>query len=165
MKQASFFEGGRRLQMNESIELTIQSLQAYLPDHPDVGMAWSGGKDSTAMLTVFVWLMESGRIPKPRSLTIFLADTRMELLPLWAAAMQIIEELEPVRRGPYTGSLGYFSRTGTIDLNILIRTMALTERSAYLQVGAGIVADSDPGREYQETLDKAQAFFSALHKV
>jgi anthranilate/para-aminobenzoate synthase component I len=79
--------------------------------------------------------------------------------------MQIIEELEPVRRGPYTGSLGYFSRTGTIDLNILIRTMALTERSAYLQVGAGIVADSDPGREYQETLDKAQAFFAALHKV
>jgi len=93
MKQASFFEGGRRLQMTESIELTIQSLQAYLPDHPDVGMAWSGGKDSTAMLTVFVWLMESGRIPRPRSLTIFLADTRMELLPLWAAAMQIIEEL------------------------------------------------------------------------
>lgn len=93
MKQVSFFEGGRRLQMTESIELTIQSLQAYLPDHPDVGMAWSGGKDSTAMLTVFVWLMETGRIAKPRSLTIFLADTRMELLPLWAAAMQIIEEL------------------------------------------------------------------------
>lgn len=91
--QTSFFDGGRRLQMTESIELTIQSLQAYLPDHPDVGMAWSGGKDSTAMLTVFVWLMESGRIPRPRSLTIFLADTRMELLPLWAAAMQIIEEL------------------------------------------------------------------------
>ncbi|MDP3351852.1 MAG: phosphoadenosine phosphosulfate reductase family protein [Hydrogenophaga sp.] len=93
MKQVSFFEGGQRLQMTESIELTIQSLQAYLPDHPDVGMAWSGGKDSTAMLTVFVWLMETGRIQRPRSLTIFLADTRMELLPLWAAAMQIIDEL------------------------------------------------------------------------
>lgn len=93
MKQVSFFEGGQRLQMTESIELTIQSLLAYLPDHQDVGMAWSGGKDSTAMLTVFVWLMETGRIPRPRSLTIFLADTRMELLPLWAAAMQIIDEL------------------------------------------------------------------------
>lgn len=91
--QSSFFDGGRRLQMTESIELTIQSLQAYLPDHPDVGMAWSGGKDSTAALTVFVWLMESRRIPRPRSLTIFLADTRMELLPLWAAAMQIIDEI------------------------------------------------------------------------
>ncbi|CAI4033449.1 Anthranilate synthase component 1 [Nitrospira tepida] len=79
--------------------------------------------------------------------------------------MQIIEELEPVRRGPYTGSLGYFSRTGAIDLNIVIRTMVLTEQSAYLQVGAGIVADSEPSREYQETLDKAQAFFTALHKV
>ncbi|MGE3154737.1 MAG: anthranilate synthase component I family protein [Nitrospiraceae bacterium] len=77
--------------------------------------------------------------------------------------MQIIEELEPVRRGPYTGSLGYFSRTGAIDLNIIIRTMVLTGHSAYLQVGAGIVADSDPAREYQETLDKAQAFFTALH--
>jgi anthranilate/para-aminobenzoate synthase component I len=79
--------------------------------------------------------------------------------------MQIIEELEPVRRGPYTGSLGYFSRTGVIDLNIVIRTMVLTERSAYLQVGAGIVADSDPAREYQETLHKAQAFFTTLHKA
>lgn len=79
--------------------------------------------------------------------------------------MQIIEELEPVRRGLYTGSLGYFSRTGAIDLNIVIRTMVLTERSAYLQVGAGIVTDSDPAREYQETLDKAQAFFATLHKV
>jgi DNA sulfur modification protein DndC len=46
-----FFDGGRRLQMTESIELTIQSLQAYGPDHPDWGIAWSGGKDSTATLT------------------------------------------------------------------------------------------------------------------
>ncbi len=91
--QASFFDGSRRLQMTESIELTIQSLQAYMPDHPDVGIAWSAGKDSTALLSIFVWLMETGRIKRPRSLTVFLADTRMELLPLWASAMQIIDEL------------------------------------------------------------------------
>ncbi len=77
--------------------------------------------------------------------------------------MEIIEELEPVRRGPYTGSLGYVSWTGDVDFNILIRTMVLTRRHAYLQVGAGIVADSDPRREYRETLYKAQALFDALH--
>ena len=76
--------------------------------------------------------------------------------------MEIIEELEPVRRGPYTGSLGYVSWTGDVDFNILIRTMVLAQQRAFLQVGAGIVADSDPRREYQETLDKAQALFEAL---
>ena len=58
--------------------------------------------------------------------------------------MEIIEELEPVRRGPYTGSLGYLSWTGDLDFNIIIRTMVLTRQRAYLQVGAGIVADSQP---------------------
>lgn len=91
--QSSFFDGGRRLQMTESIELTIQSLQAYLPDHQDIGIAWSGGKDSTATLTIIMWLIDSGKIPRPRSITVFLADTRQELPPLWNAAMQIIDEL------------------------------------------------------------------------
>ena len=76
--------------------------------------------------------------------------------------MEIIEELEPVRRGPYTGSLGYLSWTGDVDFNIIIRTMVLTRQRAYLQVGAGIVADSQPHREYQETLYKAQALIEAL---
>ncbi|MGQ0810991.1 MAG: anthranilate synthase component I family protein, partial [Nitrospiraceae bacterium] len=76
--------------------------------------------------------------------------------------MEIIEHLEPVRRGPYTGSLGYLSWCGDLDLNILIRTLVLSGRDGYLQVGAGIVADSDPGREYEETWYKAQAFFRAL---
>ncbi len=78
--------------------------------------------------------------------------------------MEIIDELEPVRRGPYTGSLGYVSWTGDLDFNILIRTMVLTAQRAYLQVGAGIVADSNPHREYQETLYKAQALFEALQE-
>lgn len=94
MRQSSFFDGGRRLQMTESIDLTVQSLQAYLPDHPDVAFAWSGGKDSTATLTVVLYLIDTGRVPRPRSITVFLADTRQELLPLWASAMQIIDELQ-----------------------------------------------------------------------
>ncbi|HBR48701.1 MAG TPA: hypothetical protein DEA71_01325 [Nitrospira sp.] len=76
--------------------------------------------------------------------------------------MEIIEELEPVRRGPYTGSMGYLSWSGDLDFNILIRTLTMMNGTGYLQVGAGIVADSDPAREYEETIHKAQAFFSAF---
>jgi para-aminobenzoate synthetase component I len=76
--------------------------------------------------------------------------------------MEIIEQLEPVRRGPYTGSLGYMSWSGDLDLNIIIRTLVMTDSCSYLQVGAGIVADSDPLREYEETLLKAQAVMKAL---
>ena len=74
--------------------------------------------------------------------------------------MEIIDELEPVRRGPYTGSFGYIGWNGDLDLNIIIRTLVLSGGRGYLQVGAGIVADSDPAKEYEETLHKAQAFFN-----
>jgi len=76
--------------------------------------------------------------------------------------MEIIEQLEPVRRGVYTGSLGYMSWSGQMDMNILIRTLLLAPDQGYLQVGAGIVADSIPGQEYDETVHKAQAFFQAF---
>ncbi len=78
--------------------------------------------------------------------------------------MEIIDELEPVRRGPYTGSIGYLSPSGDLDLNIIIRTLVIAGTRACLQVGAGIVADSDPLREYQETLFKAEALLEALRK-
>ncbi len=76
--------------------------------------------------------------------------------------MQIIEELEPVARGPYTGSLGYFSFSGNMDFNILIRSLVIQKKRATLHVGAGIVADSDPRNEYHETLYKAEAVLSAV---
>lgn len=79
--------------------------------------------------------------------------------------MEVIEELEPVRRGPYTGSFGYIGWNGDLDLNIVIRTLIWCGGKGYLQVGAGIVADSDPAKEYEETLQKAQAFFSALQQI
>lgn len=79
--------------------------------------------------------------------------------------MEIIEALEPVRRGLYTGSFGYLGWNGDLDLNIVIRTLILLGGTGYLQVGAGIVADSDPAKEYEETLHKAQAFFSALQQT
>ena len=79
--------------------------------------------------------------------------------------MEIIEELEPVRRGPYTGSFGYVGWNGDLDLNIVIRTLVLKDQNVYLQVGAGIVADSDPAKEYEETLHKAEAFFSSFQRA
>ena len=77
-------------------------------------------------------------------------------------AMQIIEELEPHRRSIYTGSIGYLSFNGNIDLNIAIRTILKKQNKIYFQVGGGIVADSVPELEYQETLVKAKALFGAL---
>ena len=76
--------------------------------------------------------------------------------------MEIIERLEPVRRGLYTGSIGFIGWNGNIDFNIVIRTLLLSNNVGYLQVGAGIVADSDPTREYEETLHKALAFLQVL---
>ena len=72
-------------------------------------------------------------------------------------AMEIIEELEPVRRGIYCGAIGYLGFDGTLDTSIVIRTVVLTRDRLYLQVGGAVVADSDPQAEYEETLVKAQA--------
>ncbi len=80
-------------------------------------------------------------------------------------AMEIIEELEGRRRGIYTGSLGYISFNNEMDFNVLIRTMLVTKREISFHVGGGIVADSVPQKEYEETLVKAAAMRQALHSV
>jgi anthranilate synthase component 1 len=77
-------------------------------------------------------------------------------------AMEIIDELEPCRRGPYAGAVGYFSYNGNADFAITIRTLFADKNQAYIQAGAGIVADSDPEREWFETDHKAKALMQAL---
>ncbi len=77
-------------------------------------------------------------------------------------AMQIIDELEPVRRGPYSGGAGYISFNGEMDTCIVIRTMVIKDGVAYVQAGAGIVYDSVPEREFEETVNKAKALFRAV---
>jgi anthranilate synthase component 1 len=77
-------------------------------------------------------------------------------------AMEIIDELEPCRRGPYAGSVGYFSFNGNADFAITIRTLVAKGEKAYIQAGAGIVADSNPEREWLETEHKARALLHAL---
>lgn len=77
-------------------------------------------------------------------------------------AMEIIAELEPTVRGPYTGTLGYWSLSGAMDSSIVIRTFVVVNDRAYFHAGGGIVADSDPHAEFRETLDKAAALIRAL---
>lgn len=79
--------------------------------------------------------------------------------------MEVIDELEPVKSGVYTGSIGYLDFKGNLDLNIIIRTLVLVKNKGYLQVGAGIVADSIPQKEYEETLHKGEALVEALAKA
>lgn len=77
-------------------------------------------------------------------------------------AMEIIEELENIKRGPYAGAVGYFDFFGNMDTAINIRTIVLKNNQAYIQAGAGIVADSHPEKEYYETINKAKALFKAI---
>jgi para-aminobenzoate synthetase component 1 len=77
-------------------------------------------------------------------------------------AMQIIDELEPTRRSAYTGSMGFIGANGNADLNIIIRTFLVRGCDAWFQAGGGIVADSEPEAEYNETLDKARALMRAI---
>jgi anthranilate synthase component I len=99
-------------------------------------------------------------------------DALMSILPAGTLsgapkvrAMEIIDELETVKRGTYGGAIGYLSFNGNLDSCITIRTMVFKDGAAYVQSGAGIVADSDPEKEYEETLNKARALLKALEEV
>ena len=80
-------------------------------------------------------------------------------------AMEIIAELEPDKRGPYAGAAGYFSLSGNMDMAIAIRTMVVAGGTAYVQAGCGVVYDSVPEREYEETINKAQALLQAINQA
>lgn len=93
MKQSSLFDG-QRMTMQESIELTVNSLQAYGSGYDHWAIAYSGGKDSTATVTLVTHLIESGRVNAPKSLTVLYADTRQELPPLHIGAMDMLAALQ-----------------------------------------------------------------------
>ena len=79
--------------------------------------------------------------------------------------MEIIAEMEQEKRGPYAGAVGYFSFSGNMDMAIAIRTMVVSEGVAYVQAGCGIVYDSVPQREYEESMNKARALLKALEQA
>ena len=80
-------------------------------------------------------------------------------------AMEIIDELEKSRRGVYAGAVGYFSANGTMDTCIALRTALIKDNRMYVQAGGGVVADSDPEGEYQESINKARALFRAAQQA
>jgi anthranilate synthase component 1 len=80
-------------------------------------------------------------------------------------AMEVIAELEPDKRGPYAGCVGYFSFSGAMDTAITIRTIVMADGTAHVQAGAGIVYDSVPSREYEETMNKARALLKAIEEA
>ena len=77
-------------------------------------------------------------------------------------AMEIIDDFEPTRRGPYAGAVGYFDYNNNMDTCIALRTMVVKDDKIYVQAGAGIVADSDPVSEYEETMNKARGLIKAI---
>ena len=91
--QPTLFEGDKRLAYDEAVEMTAASLNAYGPQHAHWAIAWSGGKDSTATLTVIAHLLDVGMIAAPETLSVFYADTRQELPPLALAAKRIMAQL------------------------------------------------------------------------
>jgi DNA sulfur modification protein DndC len=93
MRRALTLFEDQRLTMKAAMEMTRESLLSYGDGAPHWAIAWSGGKDSTTLLTLVIWLMESGQIERPERLTILYADTRLELLPLWLAAQEIMAAL------------------------------------------------------------------------
>lgn len=99
-------------------------------------------------------------------------DALMSVLPAGTVsgapkvrAMEIIDELESTKRGPYAGAIGYLGFNGSLDSCITIRTILIHRGKAYVQAGAGIVADSDPEKEYEETLNKARALLKAIEEA
>ena len=77
-------------------------------------------------------------------------------------AMEILDTIEPVARGPYAGAIGLFGLDGTVDMNMAIRTFVIHGEDVYFGVGGGVVADSDPAAEYAESLTKARGLLEAL---
>ncbi len=136
MRQGNLFEGGR-LQMDESIELTIASLRAHAEAFEHWSIAWSGGKDSSALVTMVIWLILTGRIAPPKSLTVCYADTRLELVPLWFAATAIREELE--EHAEALAALG-------CELRVKVVTAEMDNRFFVYMLGRGVPPPSNTFR-------------------
>lgn len=121
--------GSGRMQMDESIQRTLDGLNAYLPLYETVAVACSGGKDSTTLLTFLVWAILTGRVPAPRRLVVLYADTRMELPPLYQVIDGVLEDLEEHRAN--------LARLGTVL--IVRRVVAPVERRFFVQMlGRGV---------------------------
>ncbi|CAB4218329.1 CysH 3'-phosphoadenosine 5'-phosphosulfate sulfotransferase (PAPS reductase)/FAD synthetase and related enzymes [uncultured Caudovirales phage] len=139
--------GTKRMTFDEQVALTVQSMNTYGPLHDHWAAAWSWGKDSTALITLIVYLMESGKIPKPKSFTILCADTRMELIPLWVAAKGII------------------SKMNQLGIDVKVVTAPLDDRFMVYILGRGVPPPSNRFRwcTPQIKIEPMEEALSALH--
>lgn len=146
ISQGSLF-GEARMQMNESIALTVDSLQAYGSRYDHWSIAWSGGKDSTALVTVVLYLIEQGLVPRPKTLTVMQADTRLELTPLWLAASELREEM----------------RDRGIDVRVVLPP--LDHRFLVYLLGRGVAPPNNATRRWCTRQTKVQPMHRALAGV
>lgn len=138
---------GQRMQMNESIDLTVQSLKAYGQSHKHWVIAWSGGKDSTTLVTLIAWLISSGKVPAPKSLSVLYADTRQEMPPLAYAAECIIDDL--IYRG--------------IDVR---RVMAPLDRRMWVYIlGRGVPPPNNNTLRYCTRMIKIEPMSQEIRKI
>jgi DNA sulfur modification protein DndC len=146
LQQGNLF-AKKRIEFNEQLELTIQSLNTYGPLYDHWAIAWSMGKDSTTLVTLVVQLIHSGQIKPPKSLTVLLADTRMELLPLWLSAQGIIEKLK------------------AMGINVKIVTSPIDDRFLVYILGRGVTPPSNTFRwcTQQIKLEPMQAALKELY--
>lgn len=136
MRQGNLFEGGR-LQMDESIELTVLSLLTHAAAYAHWAIAWSGGKDSSTLVTLIIWVILTGKVRPPKSLTVCYADTRLELSPLWFAALAIREEL--AEHAEALAELG-------CELRVEVVTAEMDHRFFVYMLGRGVPPPSNTFR-------------------
>jgi DNA sulfur modification protein DndC len=127
-RQASIFDG-QRLQMSDSIRMTIESLTEYGQRYQHWAIAWSGGKDSSTLVTLVIWLVLTGQVSRPRTITVCYADTRLELLPLAFAAAAIRDEL-----GEHAEALAAIG----VHLDVRVVMAPLDKRFMVYMLGRGV---------------------------
>lgn len=135
------------MRLDEAIELVAESLRNYGVRYDTWAIAWSGGKDSTALVTMVLYLMASGRVPRPRRLIVFYADTRMESTPLWLVAADIRRQL--AERG--------------VEVHVVMAP--LDERFLVYMLGRGVVPPNNGTMRWCTRLIKVKPMQAALHRI
>ncbi|MDP3220566.1 MAG: phosphoadenosine phosphosulfate reductase family protein [Deltaproteobacteria bacterium] len=151
-EQLGFFSAPR-MNMHESIRLSLESLRAYLPRHRNLVVMFSGGKDSTAMLSFVLWAILTGQVPRPESVTVILADTRLELPPLLLAALQLLEE---AREKGAEGGL-------VVETRVVVAP--LDERILVYMLGRGVPPATNMTMRWCTRLAKGDPAQAALEEI
>lgn len=152
MRQISFFDG-ERMNMRESIELSLASLCEYVPKHRHLVLMFSGGKDSAATTTFTLWAIATGRVPAPESITVVLADTRLELPPLMRTALTLLDEVREA--GAACG----------VRVDTRVVTAPLDERILVYMLGRGVPPATNMTMRWCTRLAKGDPAEAAMQEI